>query len=244
LISRSHARWICLSVLLMSFGGLKAEAEIHLAVPSITTLLQADGEGIYQRMFARAMASLHYPVNQEFYPYKRALVQFRAGQADCVYSFTDVLTKELGADAVIASYPLGHFRYFLFSRADRPPVRSNEELEGLRLGAVIGHESYYGEVLRYPGEILEVNSDRQAMELLRQGRIDVAIAALPDIQPYLDELAYAEEFPLYIGYDRITCHNTPQNRVFLDDLSAELKKLKEEGGYRELAGDYFLDFNF
>lgn len=244
MILRVSTRLIPLLILLLSCGGLKAQADIKLAVPDITTLLQEDGQGVYQRLFARAMEPLTYSVQQDFYPYKRALMQFRSGEADCIYSFTDVLRRELGEGQIIASYPLGSFRYFLFSLADHAAVTSSEGLAGLRLGAVIGHDSYYGEVLAYPGEVLQVHSDRQAIELLRQGRIDVAVAALPDIQPLLEGLVYNTEFPLYVGYDRITCYDTPANRVFLDDLSAELRKLKAEGVYREFAGDHYLDFDF
>ncbi|SFM35596.1 substrate-binding periplasmic protein [Marinobacter zhejiangensis] len=244
MLSQVSARLRPVLGVVLFMAGLNAQADIRLAVPEITTLLDASGDGVYQQIFNKAMESLDYQVSQDFYPYKRALYQFKAGRADCIFSFTEVLRKTLGDGQIIASYPLGSFGYFLFSPAGQPPVSSNEELAGLRVGAVIGHEGYYAEALEYSGEVLQVHSDEQAIEMLRQGRIDVAIAALPDIQPYMDDLTYSAEFPLFLGYDRITCYDTPENRAFLDGLSAELMKLKADGTYQRLAGDHYMDFDF
>ncbi|WP_413231785.1 hypothetical protein [Marinobacter sp.] len=104
---------------------------------------------------------------------------------------------------------------------------------------------YYGAAIQELGlTIYAARPNEQVLEMLKRGRIDVAIGAVPDIQPYLDQLSYAPELWLYKGYDRLTCYNTPENRTFVDDLSERLKSLKVAGAYQQLSGNLYLDFDF
>lgn len=232
-----------LALWLSSLAPTAAGADVRLAVPHITSLLEADDSGVYQRLVNRALAGVPMSVEQRFYPYKRALRSFERLRADCVYSFTDVLQDEFGKDKVIASFPLGKFSFYLFTRQGEPALSSIQQIPTGRVGGVIGHESYLRQIMDNIDSVLWVSSDEQNLEMLRLGRITAMIAAIPDIRPYLAGLNYRPDKPLLVGYDRITCHNTETNRAFLAALSEQLIKLKEAGVYQQVAGPLYVDFD-
>lgn len=228
----------------LSVNPAMAESPVRLAVPDITSLLTESRDGVYQKILHRALEELEVDVRERFYPYKRAMLVFEQGEADCIYSFTQVLEQRMGDDAVIASFPLGKFNYYLFTPKGEAPVRHLSQLEGQSVGAVIGHETYLDEVLE--GQDINViwsKSDAQNLAMLEHDRFGAMIAAVPDILPYVDSLSYDPDAPLLESYDRLTCHNTEANRRLLSELSAELKRLKEAGIYSELAGDLYVDFD-
>lgn len=233
-------------ILALVFSAFPASAEerkaISIAVPRITSLLEQDHSGVYQRIMADALTQLDYRVDQAVFPYKRALLFFEQRKVDCIFSFTDVVKKRLGPDSIIASFPFGAFGYFMFTPASEPAVTSPEQLVGMRVAGVVGHDQYYRQAIGPHLPLIMVNSDEQTIALLRQGRIDALIAAIPDIVPHLDELNYAPTHPLFSGYDRLTCYDTRQNREFLEALSNVLRKLKADGTYRRHAGRFYIDF--
>lgn len=219
-----------------------AAEPVTVAVPPLDSLLEEDGQGVYQRLMDRALEALGTEVRQYYYPYRRSLQAFEAGQVDCLFSFTDVLLQQHDRDDIVYSYPLGKFRFHIFTRADEAPLRSLEELEGLVVGSVMGHDVYLDlvEGLELPLEV--ARSDFHGVRMLRAGRLDALIAAVPDISPYLDQLSHDPDSPLLESHDRLNCHNTERNRDFLKALSAELARLREQGVYEEEAGDLYVPF--
>ncbi|AOY89508.1 hypothetical protein BKP64_15765 [Marinobacter salinus] len=217
---------------------------IRVAVPDISSLLTENQDGVYQRIMRRALQALDTEIQESFYPYKRTMLAFKYGEADCVYSFTEVLEGQLGEEAIIASFPLGKFSYYLFALKGKALPLSLAGLEGQQVGAVMGHETYLDTVL--DGHDIDVNwsrNDALNVAMLEHGRFDYMIAAIPDIRPHLDKLSYAPEQPLLESFDRLTCHNTERNRAFLQALSGELRRLKGAGDYQEIAGPLYLDFD-
>ena len=220
-----------------------ADSVIRIAVPDITSLLTENRDGVYQKILHRALDGLDVKVSEQFFPYKRAMLVFEQRGADCIYSFTEVLERRLGEDAVIASFPLGKFTYYLFTPQDADPVSSLSELEGESVGAVIGHETYLDRVLEgHAVNVIWSKSDAQNLGMLEHQRFGAMIAAVPDIRPFLDKLSYDPQTPLLESYDRLTCHNTEANRQFLSHLSAEMKRLKQAGVYEQLAGTLYVEF--
>ena len=220
-----------------------ADSLVRIAVPDITSLLTENRDGVYQKIVYRALDSIDAKVSEQFYPYKRAMMVFEQRGADCIYSFTEVLERRLGEDAVIASFPLGKFSYYLFTPQDDDPVGTLSKLEGQTVGAVIGHETYLNGVLKgHDVNVIWSKSDAQNLAMLEHQRFGAMIAAIPDVRPFLDQLSYDPDSPLLESYDRLTCHNTEANRQFLSDLSAEMKRLKKAGVYEQLAGKLYVEF--
>lgn len=231
------------STLLFLFPGASALAEIRVATPAITSLLNEEQTGLYQRIMRRAMTRIDIPLHQSFFPYKRALAVFKSRQADCIYSFTDVVERDLGSDRVISGFPLGAFSYYMFTRKGEAPMTSPEQLAGRRVAGVIGAENYFRAAIQPTTHLILVNSDRQSIDLLEQKRVDVIIAAIPDIALFVGKLSYSPTRPLFTGYDRMTCHRNAETTAFIRLLSGELRRLKATGVYRQMAGDLYVDFD-
>jgi hypothetical protein len=230
----------CVSIL---GAPVMADSVVRIAVPDITSLLTENGDGVYQKILYRALNGLDVTVSEQFYPYKRAMMVFEQRGADCIYSFTEVLERRMGEDAVIASFPLGKFTYYLFTPPGDDAVSTLSKLEGETVGAVIGHETYLDGVLEgHDVNVIWSKSDAQNLAMLEHQRFNAMIAAVPDVRPFLEKLSYDPENPLLESFDRLTCHNTEANRQFLSNLSAEMRRLKNAGVYEQLAGKLYVEF--
>lgn len=234
---------ILITLTLFTNDALASEQNIQIAAPYITSLVERDQSGIYQRIVEEALESVPVTTKQYFLPYKRALLAFKNSKVDCIYSFTQVLEKELGKNQVISSFPLGAFGYYIFTPKGSSPLSSPDQLLGLNVGAVIGHDSYYKHRLNQQTELQMVGSDEQNIKMLAHKRLDAMIGALPDLTPYVDQLSYSPAHPLVKSYDRITCHNTPYNQTFIDQLSISLRALKANGSYKRIAKELYLEFD-
>jgi len=219
-----------------------ARSDILLAAPHITSLVEENGNGYYQRIMQQALGLVSHHVIEQTYPYKRALILFESKRVDCVYSFTSIAQEKFGTSAIAYSYPLGKFAYYMFSPKDTPPVINSSQLLGKRVGGAIGHDVYYRDTLTEGIELNLVDEDHRNVRLLELGRIDFMIGALPDLTPYLPRLSYSSAHPLVENFDRITCHRVAKTEAFLTELSKVLEALNHNGTYRRLAPDLYLPF--
>ncbi|MGM0450768.1 MAG: substrate-binding periplasmic protein [Pseudomonadota bacterium] len=235
---------MCLGVAVALTMGAQTHASqsITVAAPTLANLYEPDDSGLYQRLVERALESLDVKVEPAFYPYRRAIQVFEESRVDCLFSLTDVLRQRVGDDGLVYSYPFGKFSFHIFTRSEDPPVESLDELKGLVVGRIKGHEVYLASALPGSVELQAVRSEAQAVQMLDMGRLDALVAAVPDMRPYLDRLSYAPELTLLEGFDRINCHDTERNRAFIRDLSAQLRRLKKEGVYREVMGSLYIPF--
>lgn len=227
---------------LSNFKNLQTSNHIRIAAASLSHLVEKNNTGIYQQIFQRAVSETGFKVTELYSPFRRALAEFEHNQVDCTYSFTEVLENKLGKEAVIASYPLGAFSIYMFTKKNTEAIININDLKGLRVGGINGQEQYYIEQIPKEVKIQPLHSDKQGLDMLQLKRLDVFIAALPDISPYLGLVSFDERFPIYESYDRMTCHNTEKNRDFLSSLSLQLEKLKLNGVYKKIAGELYIDF--
>lgn len=233
---------LVLALALMTGPGAHGSRSLTIAEPSLANLVEPDGSGRYQRLMARALEPLDIEVESVYYPYRRALQMFERSRVDCLLSLTDVVRRRTGEEGFVYSYPLGSFRFHIFTPEGQPPVASVEELEGQVVGIIRGHELYLSPLLQGVVEVEPVRSEAHAVRMLKMERLDALIAAIPDIRPHLDRLGYVPDRPLLESFDRINCHETERSRAFIQALSRELRRLQEEGGYQEVMGPLYVPF--
>lgn len=239
-------RGFLLSILcvLCATVGASERDRIRLAVPGFSHLTTEAGDGIYQRILARAVEKLDVELHASFYPIRRALLVFEQREADCIYSSTEALEQNFGKDELIFSYPLGKFSFFLFTLKNNPPIASVSALSNKQVGVVSGQEHFLRPFLEnHQLDVVWSRNDALNVSMLEYGRFEAIIGAIPDIRPYLDKLSYSPDHPLLESFDRLTCHNTERNQAFLTQLSRELKKLKRDGVYQDIAGPLYVGFD-
>lgn len=213
---------------------------ISVAEPPIQGLVQVDGQGAYQRLVQAALSGSRYRLASEHYPFKRALSQFLERQYDCVYSQTELAEAALGPEQIVASVSLSQFGFYLLVPAGQPAPSGVTDLRGRRVVGILGQIDYYAHLLQ-DLDILELPSEQQALEMLRLGRADVYIGAMPDLWPLRQQFSVDLSRPLVLLQDRLTCHRTPRNVAFVNFLSERLQALQASGERRRILGDHYFE---
>ena len=236
----------CTVVLLLGYfvvSPLQA-AEMTMMSPSIPSCVEKDGTGIYQLALQEAAKRAGYSVKDEFYPVKRAIKNFTERQDTCLYSFYSAAKRTLGEDNVIVSYPLAASKLYIFTKKGTPPVTSVEQLEGKRVGGILGTaEAFYREYTKGVNFRLDTaSSDKLNLEKLEKGRIDAMFGWFPDLYPVLDQLSYSAELPLFIGHEKIICHNTKEGKLFINAISRALQEMHDDGTLQKIEGNFYVDF--
>jgi len=226
--------------LVLSVMPVAAQTVPHLVLPQIDGLIEADGSGAYQKVLAAAAQGAGLSYTAEVFPRARALAAFLERKYDGIFTFTKTARDKFGAPAIVAGYPLGAYRGYVFRARGTAPVTDFSQLLGKDVGGVIGFEGTYDRVTQAGALVQLVTADELNFKKLRAGRIDAVLAFLPDVFPLLEGLSYDPALPFFESFDRLTLFNTPAHRVWLEKLSAELQRLHENGTVRALVGPAYL----
>jgi len=79
-----------------------------------------------------------------------------------------------------------------------------------------------------------VSSDEQSINMLVAKRVQAILGFMPDLNAHLDILHYDEKFVLYHGSDNLICHDTRENRDYLQQINQALEDIKASPTYDEI----------
>lgn len=218
-------------------------SNVFIVAPHFTDLIEKDGTGAYQKLMKEAAKRSGVTFNEKFTPEKRAIMLFTSKKCDCIYSYANIMREKFGRNNIVASFPLGVIKEYMFTKKGDPILTSTEQLKGKMIGAKLGNEIWHTELLEAGVKIEMVSKDSQNIRKLEKGNIQVFLGFLPDVTQYLDKLAYSPEHPLVIEYDQITCHANSDTRKFIQQLSQALKNMKNDGTTARILGPLYLDFD-
>ena len=222
--------------------GLTAFAQTvpRLVLPQIDGLIEPDGSGSYQKVLSQAAQEAGVEFTADVYPRARALALFLDRKYDGIFTFTQTARDKFGVTAIVAGYPLGAYRGYVFRAKGRSALSQFTELSGRIVGGVVGFDGTYGAVVR-AGAVLElVNDDSLNLAKLRVGRLDAMLGFLPDLYNQLDQLSFDPAAPFFESFDRLTLFNSPENRLWLEKISVALKKMHTTGAVAALVGPSYL----
>jgi len=227
--------------LLISSGGFA----IDIIAPRIEGLIEKGGKGVYQNLVEEASKRTGVEITEHIYPQKRALKLFFAKKHPCIYVYTDLAVTKLGRDRVIASFPLGSFKQYIFTAKGKPIITSIVALKGLRVGGVLGdtEQDWFTQFKSHDIQYGLVPNIQQNVDMLILGRIDAMVSFMPDAAKWLSQLSYDASSPLFSAYDRLTCHINAQTKDFIRVMSSILKKMKQDGTTKKILGDLYLDYD-
>ncbi len=162
-----------------------------------------------------------------------------------MYAYTDHAVEKLGKEQVVASFPIGIFKQYIFTIKGKSVFTSIYQLKGKTVGGVLGDDvqSWYPNFTKAGIHLELVESTEQNIKKLNLGRLHAIVSFLPDITEYVDQLSFDPGHPLLISYDRITCHNTQQGRQFIEKISSALQEMKNDGTMKKILGSFFLEYN-
>ncbi len=218
---------------------------IDIIAPRIEGLIEKDGKGVYQNLIEEASKRTGLVITEHVYPQKRALRFFFAKKHPCIYAYTDLAVTKLGRDNVIASFPLGSFKQYIFTAKGEPAITRIVALKGLRVGGVLGdtEQDWFNLFKNNNIHYALAPSIQQNVDMLILGRIDAMVSFMPDAAKWSSQLSYDASRPLFSAYDRLTCHINPQTRDFIRIMSSILKQMKQDGTSQKILGDLYLDYD-
>lgn len=236
---------ILLYAYIIVLGIVSSVHATDLLAPNIVGLVEEGGTGQYQLVIREAATRANLTFTEYFYPQKRALMMFFNQDAPCIYAYTDLAVETLGREQVVASFPLGVFKQYIFTKKGTPVFTSIDQLKGKSVGGVHGDDiqPWYPKFTAVGIHLELVSSTEQNIEKLQLGRLDAMISFLPDISEYVDQLSFAQDRPLLVSSDRITCHNTPEGREFIDKISPALQTMKYDGTMKNILGVFYLEYD-
>jgi hypothetical protein len=229
----------CLLLALGVFGE-PAFGQVKLALPEIEGLIVADGSGTYQKLLAEAARRANVTFTADVFPKARALETFLRGSYDGIFTYTQTARDRLGASEIVASYPFGAYRGFVFTLPGNGPISDFSELNGKSVGGILGFEGTYGAITKAGAQLEMVETDSQNLQKLGIGRVSAVLGFLPDLYNQAKNLSFAPQHPFFESYDRLTMRNTEPNRKFLQKLSEALRSMHQDGTVRTLVGPAYL----
>ena len=226
--------------LILGVLGSSAFGQVKLALPEIEGLIVSEGSGTYQRLLAEAARRANLTYTSQVFPKTRALETFLRGAYDGIFTYTQTARDRLGASEVLASYPFGAYRGYVFTPPGTPGVSDFAGLKGKVVGGVLGFEGTYTAITKAGANLELVETDAQNLQKLAIGRVSAVLGFLPDLYDQAKSLSYSPQHPFFESYDRLTMRNTESNRKFLQKLSEALKTMHQDGTMRAIVGPAYL----
>jgi len=210
----------------------------HIYVTSWGITLATDGTGFYNDLARFLLDEKTTDKQYHIAPYRRAMRGFLEDAESCVYpKNVDALyrTGDWGEhDRLIESDGLLKSPIRVFTPVGQPTISQEADLSGKRIayamGAKIPHSVHVADAIFIP-----VADEVDKAKLLKRGTVDAIVANLPDalfVFRHLKEPLppYDQDYlPVPPPVIRIVCHDTPNNRAFMERFNARLKQTVKSG---------------
>ncbi len=214
--------------------------------------LALDGTGFYNDVLKTVLLEMEMPKAYQPLPYKRAKVDFKGNAGSCLYP-SDISHLSRGKEIdvpenYIQAAPLIWVESHIFSRYGEPPLTSLEALKGRKIAYPNG--SALPTVLEeYGASFLPTTTETAKARMLVAGRVDHMSGSLPDnifvfksmgrpLPPYNPDLALVR-----VGVT-VVCHDTPENRAFVDAFNDALARLVAAGDMAAVFAASGVDLRF
>ncbi|WP_286830522.1 MULTISPECIES: hypothetical protein [Kordiimonas] len=214
-----------------------SEEGVHIYSTAWGMTLAEDGSGFYNDLAALFLSGLDTPYNYDIRPYRRAKALFLRDNSSCLYPSNIELLQDGGeiasADSFIDTSGLLQVKVYIFSPQGTKPPASIADVSQKLVAYAMGS--------RIPFFLKEANADFIAVanesdkaRMLLTGRVDMMTAAMPDAQFVFNALgqplpAFDPSYELNDTQVRITCHNTPTTRAFIDAFNERATTVLESG---------------
>ncbi|HEU4845580.1 MAG TPA: transporter substrate-binding domain-containing protein [Burkholderiaceae bacterium] len=212
---------------------------------------QPDGYAV--ELITRVFKNMGHVVTVHFYPWSRALLMARTGEADCIFTLYRSAEREQFLDfsrAVIARQAVYFYARQNFHAAFNGDLAA---VKGIRIGVVRGIN--YGpkfEDARPSLQLDEASSIEQNFKKLAIGRVDLipsnlstasSFMARPELREFIGDIVRLAEpieiVPSFIGFSKLK--NLSALRDNFDDA---LRKFENSAEYQQLVEKYKLESSY
>lgn len=188
----------------------------------------------YEHVIQQSMVSHEI----KFLPYRRAMRDFSARHADCLYVATD--TKEdypqeaIAKNEIVFSDPINRINLHAYTRLDEPAIKSMSDLKGKVIAGARSH-------LKKLTSVANVSSNRihfdttdhiKAFDLLDRGRVDVVIAyefdhVRSEATHNFTRHNFDQDFVIETTNEVVACWVSADTTGFIKTLNAKIKDLRQ-----------------
>lgn len=236
-----HCITLALFLVLASNSGTAQNQASPITVgPEIDGFIGTDGSGFFLEISRLVTAAAGYDLNYQTRPLARAVKEFSEKSFECYlgadkYSFELELGTRLD---LIESEPLYREEVVAMTLKGNPRISSYADLNAKSIGMLLGENAESFGLSAYQDSIVEVRDLDILAEMLRRGRIDVAI----DYAGFYDESAspfhFDNKFVLQRVNHNINCYRSPQSLIFIQKINAAHDRLKKTTAIETILNRY------
>ncbi len=215
------------------FSGSVVAREIQVVALKIDGLLQKDGQGLYDQVFAAVNQISGNDLTMRVVAPARSFQEFESGAAACI------LPANVNPDfydfsfETVQSEPWFVAKVYLFTAAGSEPVSDLSALVGKKVGIRSGMP--YGNNVESAGlNLVNARTIEANIKKLAAGRIDAFLAYYPDVYAVfetvgMEPLPHVVYEPIAVHEDALLCRKDMGGEAIVAKFNAALKKLEENG---------------
>jgi polar amino acid transport system substrate-binding protein len=211
-----------------------------------------DGYGPLTAIVAAAFQEMGIVPRYDFYPWKRAEDEVRAGRAFAAFPYTQTDARKGEFDFSDVLYTVkAKFFYMKSAHPNGIPFDKLEDLRGYRIGGLLG--SWYDKQFAEAGLQVEYAADmEQTFQKLYLGRIDLAIEAEATCWAVIKKL-YPDEVDKFGTLEKplvdpanpnelrlMVSRDYPKAAALMQQFNAALQTIKDNGTYQQILDQYGL----
>lgn len=185
-------------------------------------------------------------IDIEVQPILRATASFAYDTASCQFPTSldakRIASPEMQSAALIETAPFDYVSLRVYTRPGDALVRSMQGLEGRHVGFMAG--SVAGTLAKQAGAIAHAaKTEAQLSLMLERKRIDSIVGHYPDVVLAMVKQGSAighfdPAFSVYKTGVTIVCHDTPDNRRFVEKASKVIIAMRRDGRMKTLLGEH------
>ena len=222
---------------LLLLAAPSARADIELLQWLRPQRVEPDGSGDFDRLIKLLLAEINTPVSVKVLPIQRIRRAMLAGDSVCVAPATLSVFFEknpgVSEENYLASTPIDKVTGHVFSRPGEEPVREFKGLAGKSVA--YWWRVPYGEMLRKAGlKLLYVPSEKESIQLLMAGRVDLAWGWRPGSLASYRKLTpapanYDSDFSISSQPTQVICKYSQETKAFLRHVNQVLAAMRLDG---------------
>jgi len=174
----------------------------------------------------------------KYLPYRRAVRDFAARGADCLYVATD--TKEnypkdaIANNEIIFSNTINRINLHAYTRRDAPVIKSLMDLAGKTIAGAPSHLEKLSTLPNLKNKLNTISTINhiKAFDLLERERVDVVLAyefdhALSEAGQNSDPHHFNNDFIINTTNEVVACWVSPDTTEFINTLNTAIAKWRE-----------------
>lgn len=199
--------------------------------------LDSEGSKGYNYLIEDLLSGYKRQVKFRLAPIRRNSKEFIRNEGSCVFPANINAIKKANEEAANARYissePIDTVSVYIYVAENMIPPKSFDELKNRHIGHVTGSVARF--FLKDSGaEVHSAASDDLLLQMLMNGRIDTIVGFHPDIAIAFDRLGYrnlvrSKDFVLLKANTSFVCHETEDNRDFIDWVNPRIIDMAKSG---------------